>query len=275
MAQPESTQRSTSPQGAGLSASDLRKRLHRAIDRSSECKDKFLPDSELEILINEENVFSALMSSGSLELLISDQQRQRRNPLGDLLGGRISAKHRKRLQDYPDDIRELARRIVSPVSQSQPQAPGQLGPCGRGGYRKIFAILVLINKIGHIRRFVDDNEVCDDDLPLTTTCKGRGKTSPKLAIPSADQGRDHEPLECARRLGRFAVEDFVKRQKWMSVASLKGDHSVVPYFEFQSHEILPWTSKNEVYLGHHHVFRVRIHKDHHHFPHYDSGSDKV
>ncbi|KAL8380824.1 hypothetical protein RB595_005221 [Gaeumannomyces hyphopodioides] len=268
VAHPESTQRNTSPQEAGLSASELRTHLLRAFDGSSEyLEPKFLPHGALESLINEENVFSALMSSGSLDLLTPAQQRQRRS--------RIPARPGKRLHDYPDEIRELARRIVSPVSQSQPQALGQLELCGRGGYRKIFAILVLIKEIGHIRRFVDYDEVCDDDLPLTTTRKGRGKRSPKLAIPSADQERDHEPLECARRLGIFAVRAFIKRQKWMSVASLKGDHSVVPYFEFQSHEILPWRSKNEVYLlGHHPVFRVKIHKDHYHFPHYDSGSDK-
>lgn len=130
-------------------------------------------------------------------------------------------------------------------------------------YRKVFSILVLMERPYEIMSFIEE-EVCDADLPLAKMCRPMGSPS------SFDFCRRNispfQKLQCFENWGDGAIADFEQHQ-WTMLApffnQLKSKHNC--HHIFEPDVILPFTSwkKGAKRSGHGQVYKVEIHPDHH------------
>ena len=130
-------------------------------------------------------------------------------------------------------------------------------------YRKMFAILVLIDRGWEIVYFVDEG-IWDADLPLR-------------AVPSAEEGfppkmrleRDpHRDLDCMRDWKLLTHGNFDKEQ-WTMISLFfgRGNKRSAWFFQLDAKDVLPWTKEwGAVHQGGYgFIHKVEIHPSHHNF----------
>lgn len=127
-------------------------------------------------------------------------------------------------------------------------------------FRKIFAILLLIEHPLKIRRFIEEG-VCDSDLPFQKIPLGKRRTPFELRRRTfSDQS-----LRCFQGW-KFGPLDMFYKYQWNVLAPsfASGEEKLV---KFPSDLILPFTSMRSTGLrgGFGEVFMVDIHPDHHNF----------
>lgn len=166
-------------------------------------------------------------------------------------------------------IREYARRICEECPQ--PSDDEDQRPPKIKSFKKIFVILVLIEKISSISKFLDE-DVNDLDLPLSKAPKtGNGARFDLRRSCALDQS-----LECFEGWNQTHVTYFEVWQ-WSTVAPFfhKGTRKEVQHFLLPNSVMLPFKTdsrrdenmdnKTEIEGGFGCVFRVEIHQDHHNF----------
>ncbi|KAK0750605.1 hypothetical protein B0T18DRAFT_389995 [Schizothecium vesticola] len=174
-----------------------------------------------------------------------------------------------------------------------PRSPTQAGHIAQQptetqpkSFRKIMAILILMDKPNKIRRFLEA-DISDVDLPLelrqVPRPSGSAKIPPKWELKSIRAKDQAKTLRCFRRWKPRAMEEFQKHQ-WTVLApffALGGVRSVllsgggrrsrdlrtIHHWKLDHRVILPFKSFSEARPegGCGQVYRVEIHPDHHAF----------
>lgn len=132
-------------------------------------------------------------------------------------------------------------------------------------YRKIFAILVLIEKTGSILEFLGEG-VHDGDLPLMKLGLDRKPGIFEFGR-KPEEGKASRPLKCFKTFSRINFINFENCQ-WAVLAPIFGRprRKDVKHLSLEDQRILPFTEEEEVSEGGFgRVSRVNIHPDHHHF----------
>lgn len=140
-------------------------------------------------------------------------------------------------------------------------------------FRKIFAILVMVEMSSSISHFLED-DVSDLDLPLVPIRKGgvvielRRRDSKGIAAST--------PLPCLRRsLWSLGKLRHFEHDQWITLAPFfhHSEHGEVNHYILQDQHILPFVATNQVgdddaeyHGGYAKVMMVRIHHAHHDFP---------
>jgi hypothetical protein len=130
-------------------------------------------------------------------------------------------------------------------------------------FRKVFATLLLIERPGEIRKFIEEG-VCDADLPLRKS-KESGKNAKTFSLYRRDA--PGVSLKCFERWKRATLEKF-ERYQWKLVAPFfsRGEDDKARHWLFQDEVILPFTHQEHAHSGAHgKVFKVKIHPEHHDF----------
>ncbi|KAF4625921.1 hypothetical protein G7Y89_g12242 [Cudoniella acicularis] len=120
-------------------------------------------------------------------------------------------------------------------------------------FRKVFAILLLIERPGTIGRFIDE-EVYDVDLPLRKV--PRKKNSKAFSLCRRD-GSDSS-LKCFEGWNRATLERF-ERSQWRVMAPFfsGGEKKKVKHYTLEPDEILPFTYRECASTGAHgEVFKM-------------------
>ncbi|KAK4247592.1 kinase-like domain-containing protein, partial [Corynascus novoguineensis] len=154
------------------------------------------------------------------------------------------------------NISELAKQICAmPTEETK-------------SYRKIFAILVILEKVDQIENFLEEG-VHDGDLPLI---KVREKAIPAvLKRRCKSQGQEILcPLSC---LSGFSLRDTMgfEDYQWAVLAPVfeRPSRKDVRYYELEDQAILPFTEQSQPHEmchgGFGQVSKVKIHPEHHRF----------
>jgi hypothetical protein len=216
----------------------LQDRFFEALVRVHEEKKGFFPRAPLSILVTEDCVFH------ELSRMLSDTH-------------------------HPSQIREYSRKICEETPQ--PRDDDDDRPPKIKSFKKIFAILVLIEKTTSISKFLEE-DVNDLDLPLVKIEDGKTGARFDLRKPHLK----HQVLECFRNWSQFYVRAFEEWQ-WVTVAPFfhRGTRKDVRHFPLQASVILPFTADSRrsnptefqtvLEGGYGRVFKVDIHPDHHNF----------
>lgn len=139
--------------------------------------------------------------------------------------------------------------------------------CGDRAFRKIFALLVIIDKLPHIQTFITD-DVTDNDLPL---CKVFRPDSYLFGL--GRKRHPHNVLRCFESWGHSSIRSFEEWQ-WTVLAPTfeKGQCRDVKHVVLSHKHPLPFTKDSRLDSddgisqgGHSTVFKVDIHPDHHNF----------
>jgi hypothetical protein len=139
-------------------------------------------------------------------------------------------------------------------------------------YRKIFAILVLVEMASKIIQIVDCEVISDSDLPLTKKSNGNPGS-----FVLRRRSNESQHLECFRGWSRNNIWQFELWQ-WSMLAPFfaRGDKiNDVKHYQLRNRIIFPYTKdsrrnsktqgRGEHEGGYASVFRVEIHPDHHDF----------
>ena len=130
-------------------------------------------------------------------------------------------------------------------------------------YRKIFAILLLIDRPSRIRSFIEEG-VSDADLPLVKM----PRTNRLQGCLELRRKNSHTPLLCFKKWRGSTVARFEQRQ-WTVLAPFfaRSNGKNNSHLELEPEEILPFTSWRVAADpgGFGQVYRVEIHPDHHAF----------
>lgn len=139
----------------------------------------------------------------------------------------------------------------------------QLPDGTESSYRKMFAILVLMERGWEIVLFVDEG-ICDANLPLKAVDTGDDGLPPTMRLES-DPDTD---LACMRDWGLMAHENF-ERWQWAMLAPFfaRGKRRQAWFYELSARDVLPWTSEqSSLYQGGYGcISKVEIHPSHHNF----------
>ena len=214
--------------------------LFSVLDQVHEEKKGFFPWSVLSAIVTQDRVLDVLLDS-----------------LGDSC--------------EEDVIRKYAKKICEeeemPPTASQDDRPRT--KC----FRKIFVILVLIDKTAAVGKFLDE-DVSDADLPLVRIPRRNERGLFDLRL-SRNPDR---VLKCFRnKWNQLHIRNFEEWQ-WTTLAPYfgKGEHRDVLHYELANQVILPFTSDSRrdkasmerslaLEGGFGRVFQVDIHPDHHNF----------
>ncbi|KAI0458011.1 kinase-like domain-containing protein [Xylaria acuta] len=137
-------------------------------------------------------------------------------------------------------------------------------------YRKVFAILVLIEKADTIPEFLREG-IHDGDLPLIKLELG-GKPGIFEFGRKPEEGKVAHPLKCFKSFSRMNLMNFEDCQ-WAVLAPIfdRPRRKDVKHYDLKDQIILPFTEEEEVSEGGFgRIMRVKIHPDHHNFD--DSGT---
>ncbi|KAF5008605.1 hypothetical protein FDECE_5139 [Fusarium decemcellulare] len=191
---------------------------------------KFLPNCQLERLVNTKSVRKALGRRGL---------------------------HRLRLSMSQTDIDARARQICGSSDM-----PGDDRDSGTVTFKKIFAILLLIDCQSKITDFIDE-QVCDDDLPLHKAWENGKRKCFRLTR----KGKE-DTLKCFSKWDRGDITRFEEKQ-WSLLAPFfaRGDENSLVRYNLPDDAILPFTfyEKIESHEGLNSVFKAQIHPSHHGF----------
>ncbi|KAK3331410.1 hypothetical protein B0H66DRAFT_636270 [Apodospora peruviana] len=220
---------------------DLEDAITRHIIASAASTKTFLPEGQIVKLINEESV--------KLELK-EFQRSMGKRILNRALGLGIPS----RLSDT--ELDDEAARLCG----NRPSAPDM----NHKSYRKILAILLLIDRPSRIRLFVEEG-VSDNDLPLELI---RYKNSYDLRIKE----RLDEKLQCFKVRGkRWRSSTLVsfERYQWALLAPFFGQYNrkLPPHFKVPPQAVLPFTTWEDIRRqgSYGRVYKAEIHPDHHAF----------
>ncbi|EQB54102.1 protein kinase [Colletotrichum gloeosporioides Cg-14] len=150
-------------------------------------------------------------------------------------------------------------------------------------YQKVFAILVLINKLEDVELFLHDN-VCDADLPLQRHTEEVGRCH-KFGLRRRKD--PHRQLECFSSWDQITLRNFEQYQ-WAMIPPFftKGELKNVKHYVLDPSTVLPFTftentnskSKAKVHRGGYSlVYQADIHPDHHNFnsyPNYEGNTSE-
>lgn len=254
---------------AGIDSSDtspgkLYEKLTKAMKRDlgSSGTPPFLPDPEIERLVNPDSIFKSLMRS--LVPLPSKHAPHASTHRSTHLEVPIKQQLQKGLAKVKDCVWCImdAKGMANDICGIQREMDSKSAP---PYYRRIFAILVLLEKPLMIRRFLED-KVCDGDLPLT------------WHEDRMYHRKDYEkkkPLGCFEGWKPLLTKGFDDTQ-WQVKAPYLSTGSdkkrPIVHFVVQPNAILPLTIKDRVGEGAHGtVFKVRISPGHQGF---DDDPDK-
>jgi hypothetical protein len=173
------------------------------------------------------------------------------------------------------------------ISEQLKQHPVNLSPevietwsrriCGLGeeklSFKKVFTLLVLIDKVTDIPLFLDEL-VSDDKLPLQKVPRQEQNIF-DLAFSTNTLDRTASPLQCFQGWRPAVVRSFEEWQ-WPTLAPFfpRVQYREVPHFNFEDERPLPFTKdsrfgkasaqeKTEFEGGFSSVFKVQIHPEHH------------
>jgi len=213
---------------------ELNCKLFAALQRTRDIRDKgFLPKAQLDSLVNPDSVFLELLKS--LSQTLSNQQ-----------------------------IKECADAVCA-----ETEIVLSSGKKVIKSFRKIFALLVLVEKSSSIYLFLQEN-VSDLDLPLATVRNG-GLF--ELRRRDASDGPSSESLNCFNSWSPVRMKEFEEYQ-WTMLAPFftQSEYNNVAHYVLKDQHILPFVftedeeDDNAEYLGGFgRVFMVRIHPEHHNF----------
>lgn len=136
-------------------------------------------------------------------------------------------------------------------------------------FRKIFAILVLLDMTSSIQHFIKEN-VSDLDLPLAAVLEPEKRTIVGFRRRDASNSASDQLLECFGNNWSFTrLLDFEARQ-WIMLAPYfsQGEKGEIRHYILQDNHILPFTDcdeKSEYHGGFAKVMMVDIHPDHYNF----------
>lgn len=150
-------------------------------------------------------------------------------------------------------------------------------------FRKLFVVLVLINKTSAIIKFLA-NDINDSDLPLVKVLRQHKKNSYTLRLSREPDRR----LRCfGRSWDQLHIRNFDEYQwKTLSPFFSRGGHKEVKHYKFQKEVILPFleTSGEKSSLtdcelslkgGFGTISKIHIHPQHHNFRNTDDTKVKV
>ncbi|KAL0929836.1 protein kinase [Colletotrichum truncatum] len=174
-----------------------------------------------------------------------------------------------------DKIKDLACQVCSEtLLPSNDVAASELKVIS---YQKVFAILVLVNKVYYIEKFLQE-QVCDIDLPLARHVEQNGDCR-KISLHRRKQPKVR--LGCFDTWSQINLRNFEQYQ-WSVIPPFftKGQRKNVKHYVFEPHIVLPFSFSNDMYSvpvgqerrgGYSLVFQAEIHPDHHDF----NGSEGV
>lgn len=128
-------------------------------------------------------------------------------------------------------------------------------------YRKIFAILTLIDRAPCIWRFVD-NSICDSCLPLSSAQNSRSRKH-----FSFQDGEAYRLQKCFQNWSQRFISDFLRNQWIVNVLHFGGGLDKGRHHELHSCETLPFTKWNRPTQrgGFGQIYRGEIESSHHAF----------
>ncbi|KAJ4348749.1 uncharacterized protein N0V89_010127 [Didymosphaeria variabile] len=208
----------------------LKERLNTARELSPFCDQHFIPLALLEELITHDVVAKELARDRSL--------------LGKL---RLDADKRGL---YKLKSRSTNRLLIQESERT---------------YRKVFAVLTLIDQASCIWKFVDEG-ICDSTLPISA--EQIDKSQHHFRLRSEDTCK---PLKCFQDWSPKSIADFMKSQWEVIALHFKGGLDAGNHYEVQPDEVLPFTKFNNEYRkgGFGQVFTAEIEESHRSFPNKD------
>ena len=216
------------------SANNLNCQLFAALQETRDSREKgFLPKAQLDTLINQRSVFIELAKF--LRETMTDSE-----------------------------IQECAKTVCVESKVTLTDGRSKLR-----SFRKIFALLVLLEKPASIPLFIKE-DVSDLDLPLSIVRNGG---SFELRRKDTSDKRSDEPLKCFRGWAPVWRKSFEEYQ-WTMLAPffVEGEYNHVRHYVLTDHHILPFVytkdeedDNAEYHGGFGRVFMVRLHRDHHNF----------
>ncbi|KAK4221641.1 hypothetical protein QBC38DRAFT_461269 [Podospora fimiseda] len=132
------------------------------------------------------------------------------------------------------------------------------------GYRKIFAILVMLERPWEIVLFIK-KRLCDNDLPPSEHIV---KGSSGRLFEMRRRGFPYKPLACCKRWTYRTHEQFYKVQwGFISPFFAKGKLRRAHFYELSKKDILPWRREDREIRqgGYASISRVEIHPNNHNF----------
>ncbi|KAH9909793.1 hypothetical protein F4778DRAFT_14952 [Xylariomycetidae sp. FL2044] len=135
-------------------------------------------------------------------------------------------------------------------------------------FRKIFALLVLIQDPSAFPRFLEEN-ISDLDLPLALEDFGdKQKLCRRAASGCASDKASPEPLRCCEDWSSATAVHFFDYQ-WTMLAPFfdQGEYNDVKHYVLDAHHVLPFVHRENAaeFGGFSRVLMVRIHPEHHNF----------
>jgi serine/threonine protein kinase len=213
---------------------ELNCQLFAALQRTRDPRDKgFLPKRQLDRLVNPDSVFRELSKS---------------------LSQTLSIKY----------ITKCANTICTETEVVLGKGKKRIK-----SFRKIFALLVLVEKSSSICMFLQEN-VSDLDLPLVAVRNGG---SIELRRRDGSDKPSSEVLNCFSQWSPVRKKDFEEYQ-WTMLAPFftQGHYNKVAHYVLKDQHILPFVftqeeedDNTEITGGFGRVFMVRIHPEHHNF----------
>lgn len=164
------------------------------------------------------------------------------------------------INDYNDIINDIMDQICDAKSSARSHRRKVRG------LRRIFAILVLLDRVGDISHFLEAG-INDSNLPLVKTKRPGAKTLYDLCR----RGECGRPIDFMSEWDPLVVERFYDLQ-WPMLSPCfvpRKAHKKVWHYTLESNVVLPYIqmegSPEKYFGGSAQVFRVRIHENHHDF----------
>ncbi|KAK4160436.1 hypothetical protein QBC43DRAFT_325523 [Cladorrhinum sp. PSN259] len=162
------------------------------------------------------------------------------------------------IEEERDKLKKILKRDITDLMISE-----YANSVCNSGYRKMFAILVMLERGWEIALFVNE-KVSDNDLPLlawSVDSSGRLVEMRRKETPN-------KPLACCQKWSPRTHEDFDKEQ-WRLISPFfaRGKLRRAHFYELSKKDILPWTNEDsEVHRGGYaSISRIQIHPNHHNF----------
>ncbi|KAK4661351.1 uncharacterized protein QC763_0102150 [Podospora pseudopauciseta] len=140
------------------------------------------------------------------------------------------------------------------------------GKCSESGYRKIFAVLVMMRRSGDIVGFVEQ-KICDGHLPLEAVVLDDVQLEVRL------QGKTNKKLDFLSHWDEDLRHEDFERLQWMMLppSFVKERGKPARLYELPKKVIMPWLSEERGYDGGYSwVTKVQIHPQHYDFKEFES-----